>query len=284
MQDVNIVSYLSPHPLDDDSATEVEWVSWIPGFNHDDDVDGMGVIYNDCNVLLYQSIEKQTTESVKTGKNKRIEWLALKEIGSTDASIEVSLTIQSSKFNEIKIGSQVWMTENLNVARFRNGDLIPEAKTVDEWKKAGEEGKPAWCYYENNPANGEKYGKLYNWYAVNDPRGLAPEGWHIPSDKEWTTLIVYLGGEAVAGGKMKSTSGWNYKGNGNNSSSFSGLPGGHCNRHGSFNYFGKNGYWWSATESLTDNAWDRVLHHGDDNAYRNYYYKSNGFSVRCLND
>ena len=109
---------------------------------------------------------------------------------------------------EVTIGNQVWMTKNLNVDKFRNGDVIPEAKSEEEWKKAGEEGKPAWCYYENDPANGAKYGKLYNWYAVNDLRGLAPEGYHVPTNDEWTVLIDYLGGGEVAGKKMKSKSGW----------------------------------------------------------------------------
>jgi uncharacterized protein (TIGR02145 family) len=109
----------------------------------------------------------------------------------------------------VTIGTQVWMTKNLNVATFRNGDPIPQAKTDEEWVKAGENKQPAWCYYNNDPANGTKYGKLYNWYAVNDSRGLAPVGYHIPSDAEWTKLTDFLGGEGVASAKMKSKSGWN---------------------------------------------------------------------------
>ena len=93
-------------------------------------------------------------------------------------SIVTASLSQSSK--KVKIGSHVCMTENVNLSVFRNGDPIPEAKTIDEWLKAGEEGKPAWCYYDNDPTNGKKYGKLYNWYAVNDSRQLAPDGWHIP--------------------------------------------------------------------------------------------------------
>ena len=110
--------------------------------------------------------------------------------------------------DEVTIGKQVWMSENLNVDKFRNGDPIPEAKTDEEWEKAGENGEPAWCYYNNNPDNGDRYGKLYNWFAVNDPRGLAPEGWKIPSDEDWTRLTDFLGGESVAGQKMKSTEFW----------------------------------------------------------------------------
>ncbi len=108
----------------------------------------------------------------------------------------------------VTIGTQVWMTKNLDVAKFRNGDLIPEAKTNEEWDEAGRNRKPAWCYYNNDPANGAKYGKLYNWYAVNDHRGLAPEGYHIPSDKDWEVLSDYLGGVDVAGKKIKSNIGW----------------------------------------------------------------------------
>jgi uncharacterized protein (TIGR02145 family) len=126
----------------------------------------------------------------------------------------------------VTIGKQVWMAKNLNVEVFRNGDSIPEVKTNEEWEKAWKKGKPAWCYYDNNPANGTKYGKLYNWFAVNDPRGLAPKDWHIPSDSEWTVLTDFLGGEDVAGKKMKSTSGWQNNGKGNNKSGFSCLPGG----------------------------------------------------------
>ena len=101
----------------------------------------------------------------------------------------------------ITIGTQVWTTKNLDAATFRNGDPIPQAKTDDEWWKAGVNKQPAWCYYDNDPANGAKYGKLYNWYAVNDSRGLAPVGYHIPSDAEWTILVDYLGSDA--GTKMK---------------------------------------------------------------------------------
>jgi hypothetical protein len=89
-------------------------------------------------------------------------------------------------YESVRIGDQLWMTRNLDVDRFRNGDLIPHVKSDEEWIKAGENGQPAWCYYDNDPKNGKKYGKLYNWFAVNDPRGLAPKSWHVPTDEEWT--------------------------------------------------------------------------------------------------
>ena len=113
------------------------------------------------------------------------------------------------KAQEIKIGAQTWTTKNLDVSKFRNGEAIPLAKTNAEWELAGQNQQPAWCYYENKGENGTTYGKLYNWFAVNDPRGLAPSGYHIPTDAEFTILTDYLGGDSIAGAKMKSTSGWN---------------------------------------------------------------------------
>jgi uncharacterized protein (TIGR02145 family) len=141
----------------------------------------------------------------------------------------ISCGLLSSE-KELKIGTQVWTTENLNVSKFRNGDSIPEVKTHEEWIKAIKNKQPAWCYCANDPANGKLYGKLYNFYSVIDSRGLAPAGWHIPSDNEWTTLIDFLG--TVPGKKMKSTSGWT-KGSGTNESGFSALPGGCVDINGS---------------------------------------------------
>ncbi len=114
--------------------------------------------------------------------------------------------INGQTYKTVVIDTQTWMAENLNVSTFRNGDPIPQAKTDEEWKAAGENKQPAWCYYDNDTANGAKYGKLYNWFAVNDSRGLAPAGYHIPTDEEWTTLHYYLGNDI--GNKTKSTSGW----------------------------------------------------------------------------
>jgi len=180
--------------------------------------------------------------------------------------------------SEVIIGAQAWMANNLEITTFRNGDPIPQAASDEAWKIAGQNKQPAYCY------NGETYGKLYNWYAVNDPRGLAPEGWHIPTDAEWTQLSDYLGGERVAGKKMKSTSGWNNKGNGTNESGFNGLPGGYRASNGSFSGQGGLGFWWSASESNTGYAYSRNLNHSNDYLYRNDDYKERGFSVRCLRD
>jgi uncharacterized protein (TIGR02145 family) len=184
----------------------------------------------------------------------------------------------------ITIGKQVWMTQNLNLDKFRNGDPIPQAKTNEEWKKAGENKQPAWCYYDNDPANVEKFGKLYNWYAVNDSRGIAPQGWHVPSDAEWTILTDNLGGTTAAGIKMKSESNWNENGNGDNNSGFAGLPCGRRLNDGRFNSIGYEGYWWTSTDDKSNSAYIRYLNYfnGIVNWDYNLKSKAHGFSVRCI--
>jgi uncharacterized protein (TIGR02145 family) len=132
--------------------------------------------------------------------------------------------------------------------------------------------------------NGTKYGKLYNWYAVNDTRGLAPAGWHVPTDQEWTVLSTFLGGEDVAGVNMKSSSGWSDNGNGNNSYGFSGLPAACRNYQGDFRYFGDLGNWWSASESDVSHAWFRKADSWSPYLYRNSPNKPFGFSVRLVKD
>jgi uncharacterized protein (TIGR02145 family) len=224
---------------------------------------------------------------VKPGESKRIVWDVLTDGIRLSGKYKAEVSIQKYlpiNLKSVKIGNQVWMTENLNVERFRNGDLIPEAKTAEAWINAGNAKRPAWCYYDNDPKNGNKYGKLYNWYALNDRRGLAPAGWHVPTDYEWTVLSTFLGGENLAGIKMKSTSGWNDNGNGNNSNGFSGLPGGYRLSNGSFSYVGGNGCWWSASENDVTDAWNRYLSSFNSTLLRYYDDKYNGFSVRCIKD
>ena len=180
-----------------------------------------------------------------------------------------------------KIGDQIWTLTNLDVATYRNGDAIPQVQDVIAWSNLT---TGAWCYYENTTTYGSIYGKLYNWYAVNDSRGLAPTGYHIPTDAEWTTLTTYLGGETAAGTKMKSTSGWLNNGNGTNTTGFAGLPGGCRYDDGNFSNIGDKGYWWSSSENYTYFAWCRFLDGNYGNVYRSNYVKQDGISVRCLRD
>lgn len=185
---------------------------------------------------------------------------------------------------EIKIGSQIWTARNLNVDKFNNGDKIPEAKTNEEWNLACKNKTPAWCYSDNDKSNGEKYGKIYNWYAVTDPRGLAPKGWHIPSKKEWLVLSDFLGGEKVAGDKLKSTSGWDASVQGNNESKFNGLPGGFRFDHGEFGNLGSLGCFCSNTESPITNVEVLILDYGTSTTSFTPFGKGFGMSVRCIKD
>ena len=193
-------------------------------------------------------------------------------------------SIQRPCIMQITIGNQTWTLKNLDVATYRNGDPIPEVQALSTWTNLT---TGAWCYYENNTANGTTYGKLYNWYAVNDPRGLAPKGYHIPTDAEWTTLSSYLGGTVTAGGKMKEagTSHWlSPNTNATNSSGFTGLPGGFRYSIGSFYSIGAFGYWWSSSEFNTSSALYRYLYYSGGYVDRDDLDKQNGFSVRCLRD
>ena len=180
---------------------------------------------------------------------------------------------------EVTIGNQVWTSKNLDVSTYRNGDDIPLEEGYENWNNLT---TGAWCYYENKTGKGSTYGKLYNWYAVNDPRGLAPKGYHIPTDAEWTILTTYLGTDAAA--KMKSTTGWNEDGNGTNESGFAGLPGGFRYNNGDFLSIGAFGYWWSSSEGSPNNAWDRYLGSSNGLVKRANEDEHHGFSVRCLRD
>lgn len=199
------------------------------------------------------------------------------------------------KTKKVKIGTQTWMAENLNVSTFRNGDPILQAKTDEEWEKAGKNKQPAWCYYDNDPENGSKYGKLYNWFAVNDPRGLAPKGWHVPSNHEWGILSAFLGGREIAGRKMKSSNGWQtieinrekYYGNGSNESGFTGYPGGirsGAYYENKFNGIGVYGSWWSSSLDDIQLVFCRSLILKFDYIWVHTEGKSLGQSVRCIKD
>lgn len=203
-------------------------------------------------------------------------------IGLMNCSVKES----NSSINSIIIGEQEWSASNLDIITFQNGDTIPHAINNQQWEIAGREGKPAWCYYENDPENGIKFGKLYNWYAITDPRGFAPQGWHLPSHEEWKQLVDFLGGPEVAGIKMKSTKGWDEDGNGTNDSGFAGLPGGHRNGNGDFYNVGMTGSWWSITESDTNRfmiVHPSLLSYGDM-VYTLVHEKDRGFSVRIIRD
>ncbi|MBV9961095.1 MAG: fibrobacter succinogenes major paralogous domain-containing protein, partial [Parafilimonas sp.] len=193
--------------------------------------------------------------------------------------------IQQKGITSVTIGTQVWMDKNLDVTRYRNGDKIPQVKDSAKWSKLT---TGAWCWYKNDSVKGAAYGRLYNWYAVHDPRGLAPQGWHIPSDSEWFVISNFLGTNAKnAGGKMKEagTAHWlDPNVNAVNSSGFTALGAGYRDNLGQFAYINFLGYWWSSTESGTKGALCRRLTSYGGFMDRMTYEKGKGFSVRCVKD
>jgi uncharacterized protein (TIGR02145 family) len=208
---------------------------------------------------------------------------------STKNNLQLNEGNKAISFSEINIGKQIWMAANLNAGKFRNGDLIPEAKTFEQWKQAGENKQPAWCYYNNDSTKRTKYGKLYNWYAVNDPRVLAPKKWHVPSETEWTALIDYSNIVSEAAINLKANSGWGYfeekSGNGNNSSGFNALPGGYfsfCSN--SFEQIGYCGAWWTSTSTDVSSAVFCLISFRINSVDKAEWDKIGGFSVRCVKD
>ena len=197
-------------------------------------------------------------------------------------------------YNTVKIGTQTWMRENLKTTHYRNGDTILYAPDDKQWYNAcsGESFglTGAYCNYDNDPANAEIYGRLYNSQAVTDIRGIAPAGWHIPTKAEWKILENYLGGEDTAGGKLKEsgTTHWISPNIGaDNFSGFSGVPGGFRFRRGPFASIGFAGYFWSSGwTSLggADAAWFRLVNYSAKSINKNDYTEGSGFSVRCIKD
>jgi uncharacterized protein (TIGR02145 family) len=185
----------------------------------------------------------------------------------------------------VTIGTQNWMTKNLDVATYRDGTPIPQVTDPTAWANLT---TGAWCYYNNDPANGLIYGKLYNWYAVNDPRGLAPVGWHIPSDAEWNKLSNFLGGSSVAGDFMKETGTLHWRSPNTaatNSSGFTALPAGFKDATTTgFFTINDNAFWWSTTELSVNGASYRYMNYTNGTLYPQGIDKKRGNSVRCIKD
>ncbi|MFZ4740772.1 MAG: PEGA domain-containing protein [Bacteroidales bacterium] len=195
--------------------------------------------------------------------------------------VETVTDFDGNVYHTIKIGTQVWLKENLKTTHYRNGDAIPNVTDNTTWSNLN---TAAYCNYNNKASNGTIYGRLYNWYTVNTGN-LCPTGWHVPSGAEWTTLTNYLGGKAIAGGKLKEA-GLNHWISPNteatNETGFAALPGGY--RYGAFFYFGDNGHWWSSTEINTSDAECRYMYYNYSDVGRSYRDEHYGFSVRCLRD
>ena len=203
-------------------------------------------------------------------------------------------------YSLVEIGDQCWFAENLRTEHYNNGDAIPANLSDGEWGSTNSGavavyGEDAGCNNSSPDGNAcdpawslNEYGRLYNWYAVDDERGLCPTGWHVPTDAEWDILGDFLGGVAIGGFKMKSTYGWSNSGNGNNESGFSGLPGGIRNGNGFFTNAGIYGHWWSS--SIDENpgpdpyALLRNLSFDVPNLGHSSNTLTQGLSIRCIKD
>ena len=191
--------------------------------------------------------------------------------------------IDGNVYHTVTIGTQVWMVENLKTTKYNDGTVIPLVADSVAWINLTMSG---YCWYHDSITYKEPYGALYNWYAVRTGK-LAPKGWHIPTDSEWTILTTYLGGDSIAGGNMKEAglTHWNSPNTGaTNSSGFTALPGGGRNLDGIFNSMVGYGGWWTSTEFSATDAWNRSLSSYKAVVYRCNYSKKDGFSVRCVRD
>jgi len=197
----------------------------------------------------------------------------------------ILIDIDGNEYKTMVIGEQCWGKENLKATHYRNGDPVPNVTDGEEWAGLF---TGAYCDYINDPANVATYGRLYNWFAVIDSRNIAPNGWHVPTDAEWQTLVDYLGGDAVAGGKLKEagTMHWNSPNTGaTNESGFTAFPGGYRGFDGDYGNMGNFGYFWSSTESYDGYVWYRYLYYLHSRAgHTSNASERDGLSIRCVRD
>lgn len=193
--------------------------------------------------------------------------------------------IDGNFYPSIIINGQEWMQNNLNVLRYNNGDFIGFIQDSLIWSNSTE---GAYAFFNGDSVYFQTYGKLYNWFATIDSRGLCPIGWHVLKNDEMIILELNLGGASMAGAKMKSTSQWSAPNTGaNNASGFSGLAGGVVGLNGNIILLGEQGGWWTNSEALYTNsgvAWCRTLWYTDEMIHNDWDYQSNGYNVRCLRD
>lgn len=191
--------------------------------------------------------------------------------------------VDGNIYRTVTIGTQTWMAENLKVTHYRNGDKILYLPDEAAW---GSTTAGAFCNYNNDSSHVSEYGRLYNWYAVNDSRGIAPEGWHIPGPAEIETLITYLKGDTIAAAKLKSAGldSWLSNLGADNETGFSALPGGYRHKDGSYHTLGSNGYWWTKTRSYEMFSWSKRVYQGFADVDRITDFMNYGFALRCIKD
>ena len=230
-------------------------------------------------------VRAYATNSAGTAYGNEVSFTTTAGGGGIVTNPGAGVTFDGYTYASVILGNgQEWMAENLRTTSYANGDPIPNVIDATQWQNLT---TGAWAHFSNDSQYENPYGKLYNWYTVDDPRNVCPTGWHVPTDAEYSLLTDYLGGELVAGGKMKST-GTQYwfspNADATNESGFSGLPGGYRFNDGTFHLIGISGYWWSSSENGTTNAWTRFLVYSGGGVGRDDGSKGGGYSVRCLRD
>lgn len=243
----------------------------------------IGILILACNFIIAQD----SLHIYKSGSVLTDDIIAVIDNGNFHKNTTPTNTVtdvDGNVYHTVTIGTQIWMVENLRTTRYRNGDLIPCVTDGKAWFNLK---TPGYCWYNNDAQTYNMYGALYNWYAVDDNRKIAPAGWHIPTNAEWTILTTYLGGEIVAGGKLKETgtTHWQSPNTGaTNETGFTALPGGYRYYGGIFIGMGGYGYWWSASQLNINEADNKFIISGNSVMDRDYGNKSLGGYVRCLKD
>lgn len=268
------------------SAITVKGVCWSTDINptiaNDKTIDGSGngshqSILTGLSVNTTYYVRAYATNSIGTSYGNQLTlvlWMNQPGPQLIDAN--------GNSYNSVKLGAQIWMAENLKTTKFKDGSTIPLATSITIWDALS---TPAYCWFNNNEATFKNmYGALYNWYTV-DTGNLCPAGWHVPNDTEWSTLVTFLGGDGIAGGKLKEvgTTHWFSPNTGaTNESGFNALPAGSC-FDGKFAGIGDYGFWWNST-TIPGNNTARSIYYSAELVHKAAYSKNYGFSVRCLKD
>ena len=190
--------------------------------------------------------------------------------------------IDGNLYHAVIIGDQTWLSENLKVTHYSNGEDIVYIENGNKWSR---QNHGAYCVFDSIYSNKKTYGLLYNWFAVIDKRNVCPAGWHVPSDAEWTELTNFLGGELTAGAQLKENGTKHWKSpnsKANNEADFTALPGGFRNYDGIFYDIGYYGFWWTSTKESAGLAWGRGMYYFFGDVNRDNNEVSDGFSVRCV--
>jgi uncharacterized protein (TIGR02145 family) len=231
------------------------------------------MVYNTGETLVYTSYSANNSAVVGDSPSGS-KTITFAFVPCTDAD--------GTNYPVVQIGTQFWMAKNLATIHYKDGTSVPHVMDKETWSGLT---TGAYCFYDINATNLEIYGRLYNWFAVNNKSSLCPAGWHIPTNGEWLTLCEYAGGVTNAGGNLKSTILWNSPNtNATNKFGFSALPGGYRNKDGNYMYLKEQGNWWTATESGELYSYGRTMQFNHDYASSTQYNKLLGFSVRCIKD